>query len=210
LTPNHKKKSSKRSPAALSADSGAMGLSSVGAPPLRGSKTKHVLINAFLIFHLVAIIFWAVPINTPLNQALKNLIRPYFIWSGLFQSWDMFSPSPKTVNSYVEAIVIYQDGTTNLWSFPRMELLSYSQRYAEERYRKYEESLTNDAFAPLWPDAARHVARLQNTHSSPPTKVMLVVRWSEIVLPTATHPYERGPWDMHVFYSYDVQPGDLQ
>jgi hypothetical protein len=170
---------------------------------------KYFAINAFVIFHLLAILCWALPINTPVTLKFRNFVRPYFIWSGLFQTWDMFAPNPKATNGYVEAIIIYKDGTTDLWTFPRMELLSYRDRYFEERYRKYEENLSSDFYPALWPDAARHVARMYRTHASPPRKIMLVARWSEINPPTARG-NERGPWEAHVFYSYDVQPEDLQ
>src|ERR1700753_1394277 len=140
-------------------------------------KLKHIAINAFLLFHILAISCWALPLNNPLITSFRTFVRPYFIWSGLFQSWDMFSPDPKRVNSYLEAIVIYKDGSSTLWSFPRMELLSANQRYVRERYRKFEENLQNDQYSGLWPDAARYIARLNNQKTSPPKTIMLVVRW---------------------------------
>jgi hypothetical protein len=116
-------------------------------------KWKYVAVNLFLLFHILAISCWALPLNNPMISSFRNLVRPYFIWSGLFQSWDMFSPDPKRVNSYLEAIVIYEDGTSTLWSFPRMELLSGNERYVKERYRKFEENLQNDQYSGLWPHA---------------------------------------------------------
>ena len=180
--------------------------------PERGalSRLKLIAINAFLIFHILAITCWALPITTPLTVAGRSFLRPYLIWSGLFQSWDMFSPDPKSKNIYLEAVVIYKDGSTELWPFPRMEMLSLTQRYFKERYRKYEENLANDTYAALRPDAARHIARLANTHASPPHKVMLVVRWTDIIPPRTTESNDRGPWGVEIFYTYDVQPGDLQ
>jgi len=173
------------------------------------AAAKYFAINAFLIFHLLAILCWALPINTPVTLNFKNFVRPYFLWSGLFQGWDMFAPNPKAINGYLEAIVIYKDGSTDLWPFPRMELLSYRDRYFEERYRKYAENLTSGLYPGLWPDAARHIARMYRGRPSPPRKIMLVARWSEIN-PPAAGGNERGPWEAHVFYSYDVQPEDLQ
>ena len=93
----------------------------------------------------------------------------------------MFSPNPKSKNAYAEAVVIYQDGSTDMYSFPRMELLSVTKRAFKERYRKYEEVLINSEFAELWPDAARRVARLYSNRASPPQKILLVVRWSDII-----------------------------
>src|ERR1700739_2791762 len=144
-------------------------------------KLKRIAINAFFLFHILAISCWALPLNNPLISSFRQLVRPYFIWSGLFQSWDMFSPDPKRVNSYLEAVVIYKDGSSTFWSFPRMELLSANERYSKERYRKFEENLQNDQYSGLRPDAARYIARLNNHKSSPPQTIMLVVRWSEII-----------------------------
>lgn len=175
----------------------------------RFSRRKRILINTFLIFHMVAITCWCVPITTPFTVPCKDFIRPYFLWSGLFQSWDMFAPSPKTINSYVEAIVLYEDGNTRNWAFPRMEHLSLTDRYFKERYRKYVENLKEDKNAALWPDAARFIARLNNNRPIPIRMVLLVRYWSDIVLPTngAYHP---ASWDSHVFYGYPVKPEDLK
>src|ERR1700741_5638284 len=64
----------------------------------RPRKLKYLAINAFLLFHILAISCWALPLNNPLISSFRQLVRPYFIWSGLFQSWDMFSPDPKRVS----------------------------------------------------------------------------------------------------------------
>ncbi|MFZ0738055.1 MAG: hypothetical protein WCA98_05265 [Candidatus Acidiferrales bacterium] len=170
---------------------------------------KYIAINAFLVFHILAISFWCLPTNSPFIVVCRNAVRPYFLWSGLFQSWDMFSPSPKTTNSFMEAIVLYKDGSTLIWSFPRMELLSLTDRYPKERYRKFVEDLLNDKNSALWPDVARYVARLPNIRAQQPQKVMLLVRWSDIVYHD-DGTFTRSPWDEHVFYSYDVQTEDLQ
>lgn len=171
---------------------------------------KRVLINAFLAFHMIAITCWSMPIDSPLHSAFTSVLRPYFLWSGLFQSWDMFAPSPKSVNARVEAAVIYKDGHTLNWKFPRMEQLGLAERYYKERYRKYVENLQEDKNAALWPDAARHLARSNyNDPSNPPQIVILARYWSDIVPHenSSHHPEaELGK----IFYEYDVQPQDLK
>jgi hypothetical protein len=168
-----------------------------------------VAINVFLVFHILAIACWCLPASNPLILTAREFVRPYFVWSGLFQSWDMFSPTPKAVNTYLEAMIIRQDGSTEFWGFPRMELLSYAERYYRERYRKYEENLLDSRYSALWPDAARQVARLHANPADPPQTVMLLVRWSNIVQ-RADGSFERSPWDAHVFFTYAVKPEDLQ
>jgi hypothetical protein len=172
-------------------------------------KWQYITINTFLIFHILAISCWCMPLSSPFIGVCRDALRPYFVWSGLFQSWDMFSPQPKAGNSYLEALILYKDGSTKIWSFPRMEQLTLTQKYSKERYRKFVETLLDNKNADLWPDVARYVARLPEIREGQPQKVMLVAKWSDIVRqPDGT--FTRAPWDENVFYSYDVKPEDLQ
>jgi hypothetical protein len=179
--------------------------------PRRGGWTRirHLAITAFLLFHLVAITCWAMPFSNPLIAMCRDLVRPYFQWAGLFQSWDMFSPSPKVVNSYMEALVLYDDGNTRNWKFPRMELLNWKDRYSKERYRKFVENLQDDKNAALWPDAARFIARVNNDRPVRVKMVFLIRYWSAII-PSADGSYKPPPWDEHVFYAYKISAGDLE
>lgn len=90
-----------------------------------------------------------------------------------------------------------------------MEQLSLTERYYKERYRKFAENLQDDRNAALWPDAARFVARLNNTGPSPVRMVFLVRYWSNIV-PRPDDSYAPAPWDAHLFYGYTVLPEDLK
>lgn len=172
-------------------------------------RLKRLAINVFLVFHILAITCWAVPLDTPLLNACRQAIRPYFLWSGLFQSWNAFAPAPKALNSYVEAVVIYHDGRVRTWKFPRMEQLPLTERYYKERYRKYVENLKEDSSVALWPDAARYVARLNNNPADPPEIVMLIRHWSDIVPHNDGSSHAESP-HVQIFYEYKVKPEDLQ
>jgi hypothetical protein len=175
-------------------------------PHLQGMK--RVAISAFLLFHIVAITCWCIPLDSPLIANFRDLVRPYMLWSGLFQGWDMFAPSPRNINSYLQAVVISKDGRTQTWKFPRMEHLGFGQRQFKERYRKFAENVQKDANSALWPDVARHIARLNNP-SAPPAIVLLVRYWSEIKPPSAGGPYHPEPWHAHIFFEYNVKPQDI-
>lgn len=131
------------------------------------ARVKYVAINLFLAAHVVAVSIWCIPLHTPIVPICRNLLRPYFLWFGLFQSWDMFCPTPKSSNSYIEAIVIYADGAEKSWTFPRMEQLSLTQRYIKERYRKFGEKLPLEQNDVIWADIARHIAHANSTPSNP-------------------------------------------
>jgi len=172
-------------------------------------KYKKHAINLFLIFHLIAIVSWCLPFDVfPLN-ACRNLVRPYFLWTGLFQTWDMFAPAPKRTNSYLEAAVVYPDGTTDYWVFPTMDRLSLTQRYAKERYRKFEEYLPLNQNADLWPDVARYVAQHAASASKHPDTIELIINWSELAL-NPDGSFAVSPWQSRVFYRYSPEPDNFQ
>jgi hypothetical protein len=178
------------------------------------ARIRYLAINVFLVAHLVAITCWAVPFSNPLIAMCRDLVRPYFQWAGLFQSWDMFSPVPKLANSYMEALVIYEDGNTRNWKFPRMELLNWKDRYSKERYRKFVEILQDEKNAAYWPDAARFIARVNNDRPVHVKMVLLIRYWSAINPRPAgaavNGSYKPAPWDEHVFYALPITPGDLE
>ena len=149
------------------------------------------------------------PVDSALILLGRSLIRPYFLWAGLFQSWDMFAPIPKGANTYIEAIVIYKDGSRSSWTFPRMENLGLTERLSEERYRKFADNLVRDDTDALLPDAARYIARMKTSPSNQVRTVILIHKWSFIV-PRADGSYVPEPWDQHVLLGYGVQPEDLK
>ena len=171
-------------------------------------RAQRFAVNAFLLFHIFAITFWCIPIRTPFFELCTSTVKPYLRWSGLFQSWDTFAPAPWPMNSYVEATVVYKDGTRKTWAFPRMEKLSLTERYFKERYRKFEENLQRDENDAFWPDVARHIARLSSSPSNPVKTVILIQKWSFIV-PRREGSFVPEPWNQHILFAYGVRPEDL-
>ncbi|HXP07179.1 MAG TPA: hypothetical protein VN828_01725 [Acidobacteriaceae bacterium] len=172
------------------------------------NTVRRAAINIFILFHLVAITCVALPWNLPITSTVKDLVRPYMRWTGLYQTWDMFGPDPERVNSYVKSVLVTQDHHMRVWSFPRMEELSFGERYEKERYRKFLEVLPQTQYALLWPDVARHLARSLNNQSDPLDKVMLIQFQSEI-RPGVDDSHEPTPRP-NVFYDDYLQPGDLK
>ena len=115
-----------------------------GAEKPESQAFRRGAISTFILFHLIAITCWAVPTNFWLVAGVKELVRPYMLWTGLFQSWDTFAPDPLAVNSYVKAVVVTRDRRIHVWAFPRMEELSFSERYRKERYRKFAEVMLQE------------------------------------------------------------------
>jgi len=172
-------------------------------------KAKRLVIHLFIASHLVAIAFWCVPIDSPLIPLCRDLVRPYFLWAGLFQSWDMFAPIPKGANTYIEATLRYRDGSQKTWIFPRVEQMSLKEKLFKERYRKFADNLQRDELDELLPDAARRIARL-NSSPGHPVRTVILVRRISFIVPRANGIYIPEPWDSHILLGYGVQPEDLK
>jgi len=175
------------------------------------SRAARIAISAFVAFNLFAIVTWCVPLNSPLVALCRNLSRPYLIFTGLFQKWDMFAPDPSKLNNYVAAVITYRSGATAQWTFPRMEELGYFEKYVKERYRKYaNDNLRLDSNAPIWPDATRYIARINNRPGDPPVSVALVRYWSIVPPPGPNGEEGYAPWSHYAFFQYKVAAGDLE
>jgi hypothetical protein len=172
-------------------------------------QLKYWAVNVFVTFHIFAIACWCIPIDSPLIPLCRNLVRPYFLWSGLFQSWDMFAPMPKAANTYIEAIVVHNDGSRSTWTFPRMEHLGLTEKFFKERYRKFADNLVQDETDALRSDAARYIARMKSRPGNQVKLVILIQKWSFIV-PHPDASYVPEPWEQHVLLGYGVQPEDLK
>jgi len=174
------------------------------------SRPARIAISVFLAFNLFAIISWCVPIDSPLIVRCREFAGPYLRFTGLFQKWDMFAPDPSKLNNYVAAVVTYRDGTSSLWTFPRMEKLGPMDRYLKERYRKYaNDNLRLDSNEGIWPDAARYIARANYRPSNPPVTVGLVRYWRFVPPPGPNAEAQAGDWNQYMFFRYSVAPGDL-
>ncbi len=165
-------------------------------------------ISIFILFNMLAILSWAIPLNVAPIPQIKEIVRPYLLWTGLFQSWDFFAPNPRPVNSFIQAVAVTQDHRMRVFNFPRMEQLSYDKRYREERYRKFAEVLCDSRYAALWPDVARHVARLLDSPTDPPRMVILMKFQAPIKygLTSAQEPVPKPEF----FYEYYVSGEDLR
>jgi len=113
------------------------------------------------------------------------------------------------MNNRIEAEITYHDGQKGFWKFKNPQDYGYLKRYTLERQHKFGfYSLENNSFAYLRPDAARYIARLNNTmDDNPPVSVTLVSYQSKIAPPGSGLP---EPWTRKVLYTYSVKAGDLK
>jgi hypothetical protein len=177
-----------------------------GAPVQRWGRA---LLTLFIAFHIVSIALWALPFNASLTSFLRKWIGPYFSLMGLRQEWSLFAPDPIAVNSYIDAQVVFQNGDLRNWTFPRMEGLTFTERYSKARYRKYVGWLYRKNFAYAWRDAAHYVERQFKGSATPPRTVKLIRHWAWIP-PITFEPDTPPVWHSNVFFVYRIPPEDLE
>jgi hypothetical protein len=180
-------------------------------PQSTGAVASRWLVNGFVCFHIAAVGAWLLPDNWLLRNQVAQVVRPYLFFSGTWQSWEMFCPTPGHMNSFLDATVRLADGTTRAWTFPRMRSYNLLERYQKERYRKWVENIRMDANEIAWADAARFVARRFVGEASRPVRVSLHRHWAMVPPP------EQGlgrplptEYDSHTFFHYTVSPEDLR
>jgi len=152
-------------------------------------------VKLLVLLHVIAITSWALPNAGPavmnhkaaprgsewllyLNDAYvkKSPVQLYVLSTGVWQSWDMFSPNPADTDIYADAEVTYKDGSTALYPYPRMYVLPVVTKYIKERYRKFFEHANTDEY--LWPFFAKRVAYLRTQDpNNPPVTVKLHRHW---------------------------------
>lgn len=146
----------------------------------------------------------------------------YITWVGLSQAWEMFAPDPvmlaengNAITLHAEADVIFRDGSVKTWTWPHPEQHSFPDRYRLVRHVTWMFNLLSPDFAALRPDGARYIARLfASDPANPPVEVKFWTLAYEIA-PPLPQDYQPRPvnvaWQrLDSFYTYQVQPGDLQ
>lgn len=176
-------------------------------------RSRHVwgrrALNVLLVVHLLVLTIWLLPYHLSLVQMLVppeggGWVRDYVVWSGVEQSWQMFSPNPDTHDLDVVAHVTYKSGQARDWHFPRMRDLGYADRYRHERMRKFLEIA--DYNETLWQPMARYAARQCDTRAGdPPVQVALTRLIRDVPPPGRT----AAPYTRQEFFRTTFAPQEL-
>lgn len=113
------------------------------------------------------------------NLMAEKLSEPFYrytIFIGIWQTFNVFAPSPRQNNNHVMATVTYRDGLTELHSVPRLERVPLIEKLCKERYRKFfSDNITSHLYPFLYKDIAIYMARdLNRLENNPPEIVTLI------------------------------------
>lgn len=146
------------------------------------ARIRKPVISAFLILHCTLNYCYLFN-NHPYINNVNHFFFGYYTFMGLEQAWNVFSPGPRPTNPHLTAIITYQDGSSKLWSYPRMERLDFFTKIPKERYRKFFDDNAAWNITVLWPDIASYVARINYLDKENPPILVTLTRFSSTILP---------------------------
>ncbi len=154
----------------------------------------------FFIFHALIIFLWSLPQSPEVVSPEIGLGRPqdklyrindqfvrngpprnYMLATGLWQYWDMFSPNPLSVDSYIDCRIVFENGMATLWPYPRMANLNLYDKYLQERFRKNVERVGEPQNNFLWEPFCQRVAlEAFKSRNLIPIEVTIIKRYRQI------------------------------
>lgn len=125
-----------------------------------------------MLFHMLAVACWSIP--GPPTDVVQGRAEPvgtdhFLIWNrthitpnlewyiqplGFWQFWGMFAPNPADADIWVDAILIYPDGSQRIAPYPRIREMGLVRKYWHEGFRKYLEYVTPDPTNPYEAEVA--------------------------------------------------------
>ncbi len=152
---------------------------------------KRVLISAFVIVHVVAIVAWNLP-TCRLRDRLGPAAAYYLCPTGLAQQWGMFAPDPPTNSMSLSAVVRDRRGFLRHFDFPRVGEQPAPRRLWMYRHAKYASKVGEQNGKVFREFAARYVTRRVGlTEADFPIEVDLVLHFEPIVGPD--DPFDEPP-----------------
>ena len=177
---------------------------------MKYEPARKIMISLFVVMYICAIGLWLLP-DSETKETLIAPLEPFILYTGLWQTYTVFAPNPRNFNLDLQATIVYRDGSSSVWKYPRMEQMGLLERMEKERFRKYGYDNLNSADnRVLWPDFARYVARLNRRDGNQPALITLERNWADIAAPAVGMGKPLPAHDHHRrFFTYTVVRGDL-
>lgn len=173
---------------------------------LECSAVGRILISGFVLFVLVGTVVWNLP-ESKLKRSDSRYVEPVVLALGLDQTWGVFAPEPRKQTFDMEARIIYDDGTREIWTMPKAAE-PFVSSFRTYHWQKYSEYARNDMPPATLRPLAGWVARKHNMAGRRPVEVTLVRRWRDLRAPDSESP--RPPWQEHAYFTLQVTPEILR
>lgn len=166
------------------------------------------MISAFILLYLYSVGLCLCH-KSLWQQKLIAPVRPLVCLLSLQQNYETYAPNPWSSTMQLDADITFNDGTTAVWRYPRVEAMCGMERIIKDRYRRllYKSLYQRKQ---LWPGFSRYVARINDTSERHPVTVQLVKHTTPVLLPApGTHEAPQAGTTDTVLFTYAVQKQDL-
>ncbi len=119
---------------------------------------RRLVISAFVIFHLSALIIWTIP-PCQVKERFSKPFQYYMLPLGIWQWWAIFAPDPIRETTLLDAEVVDCKGMRYLHEFPRIGELSMWNKIARYRQPKFTSNVSSEEYARQRRFTARHAVR---------------------------------------------------
>ena len=162
-----------------------------------------------VVGYAVAAFSWTMPASLfPPKPVIDQMAAGPLLLLGLWQSWDMFSPDPRTIDICVELRCTNRDGTGDRRMLSDMVAMGYYERWQKDRWRKYfNDHLRLDDEHALWQPFAEYATRRLREEGHDPVAIELVRWWrpcDPAIRPDLRADVRQTPWQNHVFHRWGV------
>lgn len=122
---------------------------------------KKVLILIFFTVNVGIMIADGLPDQSALGKKFISLVSRYQALGMLYQPWSMFAPNPMNTTAFIEADLLFDDGSSGVWKLPRPnEMPLYRKLLTGDRYRILgQETLLPEHNDLVWFDLSRYITR---------------------------------------------------
>ncbi len=175
------------------------------------SRISKIFISVFIVFNFMCMARVHFPMDTKFFTTVYKPVDHYLRFFSIFQDWLMFAPNPNRTNVEISATIEFEDGTKDVYRFPRSYELGIIGKYMYgEKYRKFtSEGLSRDSNRFMWKDSAMFALRKmgESHYDKMPKTVHLYRHWEDIpLLSESFRTHGTGPETMqsYKFYTHEV------
>lgn len=137
--------------------------------------------------------------NGPLQADLEGLWKPATT-AGVMQDWGVFSPNPRSQSLDVQARIVHDDGTVELWDVPEFDPVIGA--YRQYRWHKWQERVRLDNQSGFWQPTAEWLAAEYTRNGVQPVTITLVRRWIDHE-PLGTPAPRDSDWNEFDFFVWE-------
>lgn len=185
------------------------------------------IISAFIALYCITIFVWLSDDlligDEYLNQIPLRSVAYDYAWKiavvfGWYQHWSLFSPNVRHSIFHETALITYEDGSTQLYEFPRMDKMDYWERHKHEKLRKmFNDNILypwpNNGFVKFLPSIAHYLAECNSNPQNQPSMVQITWNSNENPPPDPANWNYRDKLPYHIYktirFVYQVRRNEL-